>query len=130
KKSCNLSLSETFFSRHSSPNSLPISHRTPSSPLLSRQRLRQRSLPLSHSSVIFFFDTSTGGDGSSNKNSSSTASTKGVGVKQKTDIAWNMKLLTLEMKLLKMRILWILVLAKLVEMIKLLDISLTIPLFF
>ncbi|CAN1184987.1 hypothetical protein LINPERPRIM_LOCUS39239 [Linum perenne] len=34
-------------------------------------------------------DTSTGGDGSSNKNSSSTASTKGVGVKQKTDIAWN-----------------------------------------
>ncbi|CAN1188178.1 hypothetical protein LINPERHAP2_LOCUS39165, partial [Linum perenne] len=34
-------------------------------------------------------DTSTGGNGSSNKNSSSTASTKGVGVKQKTDIAWN-----------------------------------------
>ncbi|CAN1774553.1 hypothetical protein LINPERHAP1_LOCUS13008, partial [Linum perenne] len=40
-------------------------------------------------SVLFFMDTSTGGDGSSNKNSSSTASTKGVGVKQKTDIAWN-----------------------------------------
>ncbi|CAN1797914.1 hypothetical protein LINPERHAP1_LOCUS21468 [Linum perenne] len=34
-------------------------------------------------------DTSTGGDGSSNKNSSSTASTKGVGVKQKMDTAWN-----------------------------------------
>ncbi|CAN1186634.1 hypothetical protein LINPERHAP2_LOCUS38224 [Linum perenne] len=37
---------------------------------------------------------------------------------------------TLEMKLLKLRIIWILVLAELVEMIKILDISLTIPLFF
>ncbi|CAN1130233.1 hypothetical protein LINPERPRIM_LOCUS13105, partial [Linum perenne] len=57
------------------------------------------------SSSLIQMDTSTGGDGSSNKNSSSTASTKGVGVKQKTDGY-------------KYRWRWIL------------DISLTIPLFF
>ncbi|CAN1177789.1 hypothetical protein LINPERHAP2_LOCUS33310, partial [Linum perenne] len=46
-------------------------------------------------------------------------------------LALTLKMLpTLEMKLLKLRILWILFLAELVEMIKILDISLTIPLFF
>ncbi|CAN1774551.1 hypothetical protein LINPERHAP1_LOCUS13008, partial [Linum perenne] len=96
---CAISLSLSFFSRHSSQTSAYL-HRSsksagdylePNRPATIWNQIGRRLLLLVRTcpSVLFFMDTSTGGDGSSNKNSSSTASTKGVGVKQKTDIAWN-----------------------------------------
>ncbi|CAN1774920.1 hypothetical protein LINPERHAP1_LOCUS13136 [Linum perenne] len=64
-------------------------HTPPASNIVGRQPSSSVRRPLVSILAVSQMDTSTGGDGSSNKNSSSTASTKGVGVKQKTDIAWN-----------------------------------------
>ncbi|CAN1186633.1 hypothetical protein LINPERHAP2_LOCUS38223, partial [Linum perenne] len=64
-------------------------HTPPASNIAGRQPSSSVRRPLVSILAVSWMDTSTGGDGSSNKNSSSTASTKGVGVKQKTDIAWN-----------------------------------------
>ncbi|CAN1123139.1 hypothetical protein LINPERPRIM_LOCUS3080, partial [Linum perenne] len=88
---CAISLSLTLKSRYSSQPSAYFHRRLFTiKPQRSVPLLRPAtSSSLTYSSVLFFMDTSTGGDGSSNNNSSSTASTKGVGVKQKTDIAWN-----------------------------------------